>query len=88
MGRMSSKLRFFPFTYLKVGYSRKILVLFSLPKRCAVFYPKLCILNFLPFDTAVQLGSADYKQNAISKYLFQDSFWHILGAMRKMHHTF
>jgi hypothetical protein len=24
----------------------KILVLFPLPKKCAVFYPKLCILNF------------------------------------------
>ena len=25
---------------------RKILVLFPLPKKCASFYPKLCILNF------------------------------------------
>ena len=43
---------------------------------------------FPPFDTAVQLESADSKQNAISKSLFQDSFWHIFWAMRKMHHTF
>ena len=41
---------------------------------------------FPSFDTAVQLESADSKQNAISKYLFQDSFQHIFGAMRKMHH--
>ena len=25
---------------------RKILVLFPLPKKCALLYPKLCILNF------------------------------------------
>ena len=25
---------------------RKILALLSLPKKCAAFYPKLCILNF------------------------------------------
>jgi hypothetical protein len=31
---------------LKVGYSQKILVLFPLAKKCAVFYPKFCILNF------------------------------------------
>jgi hypothetical protein len=36
----------------------------------------------------VQLESADSKQNAISKYLFQDSFRHIFWAMRKMLHTF
>jgi hypothetical protein len=38
--------------------------------------------------TAVQLESADSKQNAISKSLFQDSFRHIFWAMRKMYHTF
>ena len=43
---------------------------------------------FPPLDTAVQLESADSKQNAISKYLFQDSFQHIFWAMSKMHHTF
>ena len=32
--------------------------------------------------------SADSKQNAISKYLFQDSFWLIFWTIRKMHHTF
>ena len=52
-----------------------------------------CILSFVfwifpPLDTAVQLESADSKQNAISKSLFQDSFRHIFWAMRKMHHTF
>ena len=39
-------------------------------------------------DTAVQLESADSKQNAISKSLIQDSFPHIFWAMSKMHHTF
>ena len=29
---------------------RKTLVWFPLPKKCAVFYPKLCILNFPPFE--------------------------------------
>ena len=43
---------------------------------------------FPPLDTAVQLESADSKQNTISKSLFQDSFWHIFWAMRKIHHTF
>ena len=43
---------------------------------------------FPPSDPAVQLKSADSKQNTIWKYLSQDSFWHILWAMRKMHHTF
>ena len=31
---------------IKVRYPWKILVLFPLPKKCAAFYPKLCILNF------------------------------------------
>ena len=35
-------------------------------------------------DTAVQLESADSKQNTISKSLFQDSFLHIFWAMRKI----
>ena len=26
--------------------------------------------------------------NTISKYLLQDSFWHIFWAMRKIHHTY
>ena len=39
-------------------------------------------------DTAVQLESADSKQNEISKYLFQDSFRHIFCTMRTMYHTF
>ena len=43
---------------------------------------------FPPLDTAVQLESADSKQNAISKSLFQDIFWHIFLEMRKMHNTF
>ena len=43
---------------------------------------------FPPLDTAVQLESADSKQSAISKYLFQDIFWHIFLEMRKMHNTF
>ena len=74
---------------LKVRYSRKnIGMLIPLPKKCAAFYPKLCILNFPALDTAVQLESANSKQNAISKSHFQDSFRHIFWAMRKMHHTF
>ena len=36
----------------------------------------------------LQLESADSKNNTISKYLLQDSFWHFWGAMRKMHYTF
>ena len=69
----------------------------SSEKYCYHFHcPKnvLCpILSFVfwifPYlDTAVQLESADSKQNAISKYLFQDSFRYIFWAMRKMHHTF
>ena len=43
---------------------------------------------FPPLDTAVQLVSWLYKQNAISKSFFQVSFWHIFWAMRKMCHTF
>ena len=43
---------------------------------------------FPPLDTAVQLESAESKQNANSKSLFQDSFRLIFWAMRKMHHTF
>ena len=58
-------------------FSEKIL-----PKKCAVFW------IFPPWDTAVQLKSADSKWNAISKYLFQDSFWHNFWAMRKIDRTF
>ena len=43
---------------------------------------------FPTLDTAVQLESADSKQNTFSKSLFQDSFWHIFWAIWKMHHTF
>ena len=61
--------------------------------------PKNVLFSILSFvfwifphlDTAVQSESADSKQNAISKYLFQDmaySLWHIFWAMRRMHHTF
>ena len=59
----------------------KILILFSFPKKCSAFYLKLCILN------TVQLESADYKYNTISKYLFQDSFRHIFLAMGKSSST-
>jgi hypothetical protein len=31
---------------LKIRYPQKNIVIFPLPKKCAVFYPKLCILNF------------------------------------------
>ena len=40
---------------IKVRYPWKILVLFPLPKKCAVFYPKLCILNFSSLGHAKQV---------------------------------
>jgi hypothetical protein len=65
----------------------------SLEKYWYIAQKRSVILRFVfwifpPLDTAVQLESADSKQNAISKSLFQDSFWHIFWAMRKRHHTF
>ena len=57
---------------------------------CSVLFSILSFVFWIfpPLDTALQLESADSKQNPISKNLFQDSFWHIFWVMRKMHHTF
>ena len=65
-----------------------LLILFPLPKKCVAYYSKLCILNFPALRHCSAVESADSKQNAISKSLFQDSFRHISWATRKMHHTF
>ena len=61
---------------------------FHCPKNVLCSILSFVFWIFPPLDTAVQLESADSKQNAISKSLFQDSFRHIFWAMRKMHHTF
>ena len=76
-------------TLLKVRYSRKNIGIISIAqKMCCVLILSFVFWIFPPLDTAVQLESADSKQNAISKSLFHDSFRHIFWAMRKMHHTF
>ena len=76
---------------LKVGYPWKnIGNIFHCPKNvlCSILSFVFWILP--PLDTAAQLESADSKQNAISKSLFQDSYPdpHIFWAMRNMHYTF
>ena len=55
-----------------------LLILFPLPKKCVAYYSKLCILNFPALRHCSAVESADSKQNAISKSLFQDSFRHIM----------
>ena len=66
--------------------SEKYLYYFHCPKKVLCSILSFVFWIFPPLNIAVQ--SADSKQNAISKYVFQDSFQHIFGAMRKMHHTF
>ena len=61
---------------------------FHCPKNVLCSILSFVFWIFPPLDTIVQLESADSKENEISKYLFQDSFWHIFWAMRKMHHSF
>ena len=74
---------------IKVRYFWKNIGIISIaPQKLLLSILRFVIWIFLPLDTAVQLESADAEQNAISKSLFQDSFRHIFGAMRKMHHTF
>jgi len=68
--------------------SEKYWYYFNCPKNVLRSILSFVFWIFPPLDTAVQLESADSKQNTISKSLFQDSFWHIFWAMRKMHHTF
>ena len=68
--------------------SEKYWYYFHCPKNVLCSILSFVFWIFPPLDTAVQLESADSKQNAISKSLFQDSFQHIFWAMRKMHHTF
>ena len=69
-------------------FSEKYWYYFHCPKNVLCSILSFVFWIFPPLDTAVQLESADSKQNAISKSLFQDSFRHIFWAMRKMHHTF
>ena len=69
-------------------FSEKYWYYFHCPKYVVRSILSFVFWIFPPLETAVQLESADSKQNAISKSLFQDSFWHIFWAMRKMHHTF
>ena len=61
---------------------------FHCPKNVLCSILSFVFWIFPPLDTIVQLESADSKENEISKYLFQDSFWHIFWSMRKMHHSF
>ena len=68
--------------------SEKYWFYFHNPKNVLCSILRFVFWIFPPSDTAAQLDSADSKQNAISKFLFQDSFWHIFWAMRKMHLTF
>ena len=69
-------------------FSEKYWYYFHCPKIVLCSILSFVFWIFPPLDTAVQLESADSKQNTISKSLFQDSFRHIFWAMRKMHHTF
>ena len=73
--------------FLKV-FSEEYWYHFHCPKNVLCSILSFVFWIFPPLDTAVQLESADSKQNTISKYLFQDSFRHIFWVMRKMHHTF
>ena len=50
-----------------------------------IFSEKYCYYFHCPNGTLQCRESADSKPNAISKYIFQDSFLHM--AMRKKHHT-
>ena len=73
-------------------FSEKYCYYFHCPKNLLCSILSFVFWIFLPLDTAVQLESADSKQNAISKYLFQDSFRHIFCQHRgvcnhlSMHH--
>ena len=69
-------------------FSEKYWHYFHCPKNVLCSILSFVFWIFPPLDTAVQLESADSKQNAISKSLYQDGFWHIFLAMRKMHLTF
>ena len=69
-------------------FSEKYWYYFHCPKNVLWSILSFVFWIFPPLDTAVHLESADSKQNAISKNIFQDSFRHIFWAMRKMHHTF
>ena len=64
--------------------SEKYWYYFHCPKKVLCPILSFVFWIFSPLDTAVQFESADSKQKAISKSLFQDIF----GAMRKMRHTF
>ena len=73
--------------FLKV-FSEEYWYHFHCPKNVLCSILSFVFWIFPLLDTAVQLESADSKQNAISKSLFQDSFWRNFWAMRKMYHTF
>ena len=64
-------------------FSEKYWYYFYCPKNVLYSILSFVFWIFPPLDTAVQLESADSKQNAISKSLFQDSFLHIFWAMKK-----
>ena len=69
---------------LKVRYSRTNIGIISIAqKMCCVLFLSFVFWIFPPLDFAVLLESADSKHNTISKYLFQDSFWHIFGQSEK-----
>jgi hypothetical protein len=54
-----------------------------------VHFELLCFENFNGLNNKLILDLWDINFHAfISFSLFQDSFWHIFWAMRKMHHTF
>ena len=69
-------------------FSEKYWYYFRCPKNVLCSILSFVFWIFPPLDTAVQLESADSKQNTISKSLFQDSFPHFFWAMLKIHHTF
>ena len=64
-------------------FSEKYWYYFHCPKNVLPSILSFVFWIFLCSGTAVQLESADSKQNTISKYLFQDSFQHIFGQWEK-----
>ena len=64
-------------------FSEKYWYYFQRRKNVLCSIPSFVFWIFPPSDTAVQLESTYSKKNAISKSLFQDSFWRIFFGNEK-----